>query len=82
MKARHLTKAEIDGQALEIFRRLSGHKEAPAIWMLELPGETPLSTVDAVTGGEWQHAFLFVTIQALLVDGVHKELILRSIFSP
>ena len=82
MKARRLTDAEIQNQTLEIFRMLTGRKEAPAIGMLALPGKTPMSAPDAVTDEEWHHAFLFVTIRTLLVDGVHKELIPRSIFSP
>ena len=64
--SRHLTRAEMDDQVLEILR-LAGHTEAPATWMLELPSETPLSSVRSVSDEEWQRAFAFAAMRHVLL---------------
>ena len=67
MKARHDCDQVFYDQALDILRML-GHTEAPAAWLLELAAETPMSDVRAVSDEEWQRAFAFGALLAVLRD--------------
>ena len=65
MKALNDCNQVLFDKALDILRML-GHTDTPAAWLLELPAETPMSDVRAVSDEEWQRAFAFGALLTVL----------------